>query len=142
MAAAQEGLPVVVVNPTACFGPYDAKPSCGTQILMIAKRQMPGFVQGRPNVIDMRNVVDAMVLAGEKGRIGERYIVGNWNTTRRNSTRSLLAWPASLHHDSPCRLFWRGMGHSWANGFFAPSSTVQRPFQHSSRKCSRRFSTQ
>ncbi|MDX1410837.1 MAG: NAD-dependent epimerase/dehydratase family protein [Nitrospirales bacterium] len=83
LAAARKGLPAVVVNPTAFFGPYDQRPTSGTQILMIAKRQMPGYVQGPVNVIDVRDVAEAMIRAAEVGRIGERYIVGHWNTNQK-----------------------------------------------------------
>jgi len=83
LAAAREGLPAVVVIPTAFFGPYDQKPTSGTQIVMIAKRQMPGYLQGPVNVIDVRDVAAAMIRAAEVGKVGERYIVGNWNTTQK-----------------------------------------------------------
>ena len=83
LAAARKGLPAVVVNPTVFFGPYDQGPTSGTQILMIAKRQMPGYIQGPVNVIDVRDVAEAMIRAAEVGRIGERYIVGHWNTTQK-----------------------------------------------------------
>jgi dihydroflavonol-4-reductase len=81
--AARIGLPAVVVNPTACFGPYDSKPTSGTQILMIARRLMPLYLAGKANAIDVRDVAVAMVRAAERGRPGERYILGNWNTTQK-----------------------------------------------------------
>jgi len=81
--AARIGLPAVVVNPTAFFGPYDSKPTSGTQILMIARRLMPLYIAGKANVIDVRDVAVGMVRAAERGRPGERYILGNWNTTQR-----------------------------------------------------------
>jgi dihydroflavonol-4-reductase len=81
--AARRGLPAVVVNPTACYGPFDRKPTSGTQILLIAKRLMPGYIQGRVNAIDVRDVADGMIKAAERGRTGERYILGNWNTTQK-----------------------------------------------------------
>ena len=80
---ARRGLPAVVVNPTAFYGPYDSKPTSGTQILMIAKRLMPAYVQGPINAIDVRDVAEGMIRAAERGRIGERYILGNWNTTQK-----------------------------------------------------------
>jgi dihydroflavonol-4-reductase len=80
---ARRGLPAVVVNPSAFYGPYDSKPTSGTQILMIAKRLMPAYVQGPINAIDVRDVAEGMIRAGERGRIGERYILGNWNTTQK-----------------------------------------------------------
>jgi dihydroflavonol-4-reductase len=80
---AGKGLPAVVVNPTVFYGPYDSKPTSGTQIVMIARRQMPAYVQGSLNVIDVRDVVDGMISAAERGRSGERYILGKWNTTQK-----------------------------------------------------------
>jgi dihydroflavonol-4-reductase len=83
LKAARDGLPAIVVNPTAFFGPYDSKPTSGTQILMIAKGLMPAYLQGPINVIDVRDVAVGMIRAAERGRIGERYILGNWNTTQK-----------------------------------------------------------
>lgn len=83
LQAGKQGIPAVVVVPTEFFGPYDQRPTSGTQILMIAKRKMPVYVPGLVNVIDVRDVAIAMVRAAERGRIGERYLVGNWNTTQQ-----------------------------------------------------------
>ncbi len=81
--ASRRGVPVVVVNPTGFYGPYDSRPTSGTQILMIAKRRMPAYVDGPVNVIDVRDVAEGMIRAAERGRVGERYILGNWNTTQK-----------------------------------------------------------
>jgi dihydroflavonol-4-reductase len=83
LEAATRGLPTVVVNPTVFYGPFDSKPSTGRHILMIAKRMMPAYVQGPVNVIDVRDVAEGMIRAAEVGRVGERYILGNWNTTHQ-----------------------------------------------------------
>lgn len=83
LQAAREGLPAVVVNPTACFGPHDSKPTSGTQIVMITKRMMPTYIQGDINAIDVRDVAVGMIKAAERGRVGERYILGSWNTTQK-----------------------------------------------------------
>jgi len=83
LQAASEGIPSVVVIPTEFFGPYDQRPTSGTQICMIARREMPVYLPGRVNVIDVRDVAVAMIRAAERGRIGERYLVGNWNTTQQ-----------------------------------------------------------
>ena len=93
--ATRDGLPAVIVNPTACFGPYDSKPTSGTQILMIAKRLMPLYIAGRINAIDVRDVAVGMVRAAERGRSGERYILGNWNTTQKE-LNSLIARVAGV----------------------------------------------
>jgi dihydroflavonol-4-reductase len=86
---AREGLPVVIVNPTSLLGPYDSRPSSGTQILMIAKRLMPAYVDGLTNVIDVRDVAMGMVMALEQGRVGERYILGHLNTTQYELNRMI-----------------------------------------------------
>ncbi len=83
LAAAKDGVPAVVINPTAFFGPFDSKPTSGTQILMIAKRMMPGYVDGPVNAIGEGDVAEGMILAAARGRVGERYILGNWNTTQK-----------------------------------------------------------
>jgi dihydroflavonol-4-reductase len=83
LKAASSGVPAVVVNPTICYGPYDSKPTSGTQIVLIARHQMPAYVQGAINVIDVRDVADGMIRAAERGRTGQRYILGHWNTTQR-----------------------------------------------------------
>lgn len=87
LQAAQEGMPAVVLNPTAFYGPYDSKPTSGTQLLMVAKRQMPAYLDGPINAIDVRDVAVAHIRAAERGRVGERYIIGNWNTTQKELTR-------------------------------------------------------
>jgi dihydroflavonol-4-reductase len=83
LEAAQQGIPAVVVNPTVFFGPYDGKPTSGMQILMLARGLMPGYVQAPVNVIDVRDVAVGMIKAAECGRVGQRYILGNWNTTQK-----------------------------------------------------------
>jgi dihydroflavonol-4-reductase len=95
LAAAGAGVPAVVVNPTAFFGPFDSKPTSGTQILMIAKRLMPFYVDGPINVIDVRDVAAGMIAAGDRGRVGERYILGNWNTTQKD-LNALIAREAGV----------------------------------------------
>ncbi|WP_394849200.1 NAD-dependent epimerase/dehydratase family protein [Pendulispora brunnea] len=76
------GLPVVVVNPSAPVGPWDRKPTPTGQILvdfMLGK--MPAFVDTGLNIVHVRDVAEGHVLAAEKGRVGERYILGHENLT-------------------------------------------------------------
>ncbi len=84
LQSAQLGIPAVVVIPTEFFGPYDQRPTSGTHILMIAKGWTPVYIPGLVNVIDVRDVAVAMIRAAERGRVGERYLVGNWNTTQKD----------------------------------------------------------
>ncbi|MDO8526436.1 MAG: NAD-dependent epimerase/dehydratase family protein [Deltaproteobacteria bacterium] len=77
---ADEGLPVVIVNPSAPIGPYDAKPTpTGKIIVDFLNGRVPAYVDTGLNVIDVEDVVAGHWLAAEKGRVGERYILGNQN---------------------------------------------------------------
>ncbi|MBN1881235.1 MAG: NAD-dependent epimerase/dehydratase family protein [Deltaproteobacteria bacterium] len=77
-----QGLPMVIVNPTLVIGVRDIKPTpSGKLIIDIANREMPGYIDGAINIIDVQDVARGHLLAAEKGRIGERYILGNENVT-------------------------------------------------------------
>ena len=79
-----EGLPVVVVNPTAPVGPWDVKPTpTGRIVLDFIRRRVPACVDTGMNVVDVEDVAQGHVLALEKGVPGERYILGNVNLTLR-----------------------------------------------------------
>jgi dihydroflavonol-4-reductase len=79
LAAAKEGLDAVVVNPGFMFGPMDVRPSSGKLILEVARRKAPGKSPGMNSFVDVRDVARGMVLAWEKGRSGERYILAGEN---------------------------------------------------------------
>src|SRR5207245_10629259 len=99
--AARIGLPAVVVNPTAFFGPYDSKPTSGTQILMIARRLMPLYIAGKAHAIDVRDVAVGLILAAERGRLGQRYTPGHPNDTQK-MLNALSARPtAAMAHLAP-----------------------------------------
>ncbi|MBN8724234.1 MAG: NAD-dependent epimerase/dehydratase family protein [Acidobacteria bacterium] len=81
-AAAKDGIPVIIVNPSTPIGPYDVKPTpTGDIVLKFLRRQMPVYVHTGLNLVDVRDVAQGHILAAEKGRIGERYILGNKNVT-------------------------------------------------------------
>ena len=75
------GLPIVVLCPTAVFGPGDVKPTSGAATLAVARRQTPAYIEGKMNVVDVRDVAAAQVAAAERGRPGQKYILGGTNTT-------------------------------------------------------------
>lgn len=81
--AVRDGVDAVIVNPTYMLGPYDAKPSSGRMIVGIVQGQSPGFTPGANNFVDVRDVARGMVLAWQKGRAGERYILGGHNLPYR-----------------------------------------------------------
>ena len=79
---ARAGLPVVIVNPTAPIGDHDWKPTpTGKIILDFLKNKMPAFVDTGLNLVDARDTAEGHLLAAERGRVGERYILGCENLT-------------------------------------------------------------
>jgi len=79
---AASGFPVVVVNPTAPVGDHDVKPTpTGKIVLDFLKGAMPAFIDTGLNLVDVRDTAEAHLLAAERGRPGERYIVGSENLT-------------------------------------------------------------
>jgi dihydroflavonol-4-reductase len=78
LSICNDGLPVVVVNPCAPVGPRDIKPSStGQRIVDYLLGKQPSFVPGGINFIAVQDVAEGEVLAAERGRVGERYILGN-----------------------------------------------------------------
>ena len=77
---AARGVPVVTVNPSAPIGPWDVKPTpTGQMIVDFLKGKMVGSLDTGLNVIHVKDVARGHILAAERGRIGERYILGNQN---------------------------------------------------------------
>jgi dihydroflavonol-4-reductase len=82
---AGRGLPVVILNPSNPIGPRDLKPTpTGALILSVLKGNLPGYVDGGINVVDVEDVAVAHVRAMEKGRPGEKYVLGNANLSIRD----------------------------------------------------------
>ncbi len=78
---AREGrAPVVIVNPSTPVGPGDVKPTpTGRLIVEAARGQMPAFVDTGLNIVHVDDVAGGHLAAAEKGRVGERYILGGEN---------------------------------------------------------------
>lgn len=78
---ASEGLPVVIVNPSAVYGPGDFKPS-GRGLLDVLNGRVPMIMRGAPfATVYVDDVGTGHVLAAEKGRVGERYLLCERNVT-------------------------------------------------------------
>lgn len=80
---AKKGLPVVIVNPSAPVGPWDIKPTpTGRVIVDFLNGRMPAYLDTGLNWVHVRDVAKGHILAAEKGKVGERYILGhaegNW----------------------------------------------------------------
>jgi dihydroflavonol-4-reductase len=79
---ASDGLPVVVVNPTAPVGDHDFKPTPTGQVIVdFLKGDMPAYIDTGLNLVDVQDVAEGHLLALEHGRPGERYILGCQNLT-------------------------------------------------------------
>src|SRR6185369_12959513 len=77
---ARSGLPVVIVSPSTPVGEGDAKPTpTGRMIVDFLNGRMPAYVDTGLNLVDVRDVALGHLLAADKGRPGERYILAHEN---------------------------------------------------------------
>ena len=84
-AVEEDGLPAIIVNPTFMIGPYDSRPSSGAMIIALHKNKVPGYSIGGKNFTAVKDVAIAMANAITMGKIGECYILGNFNLTYKES---------------------------------------------------------
>jgi dihydroflavonol-4-reductase len=97
MRAAETGLPVVIVNPTTPVGPGDWKPTpTGKIVVDFLNGRMPGYVDTGLNFVPVEDCAAGQLLAAERGRIGERYILGGRNLTLKELL-DMLAAISGLH---------------------------------------------
>jgi dihydroflavonol-4-reductase len=78
---AAKGLPVVCVNPTVVFGPGDLHVTSTRLVRSFLLGRVPAYADGGLNVVDVRDVAAGHLQADERGRVGERYILGGRNFT-------------------------------------------------------------
>jgi dihydroflavonol-4-reductase len=77
-----KGLPLVIVNPSTPVGPMDIKPTpTGKIIVDFLNRKMPAYLDTGLNLLDVGACARGHILAAQKGRVGEKYILGNENLT-------------------------------------------------------------
>jgi len=96
--ARREGVPVVVVNPAAPVGPRDIKPTpTGKMIRDAASGRVPAYIDTGLNIVHVDDVAEGHVLALEKGRVGERYVLGGENMLLKD----ILALVADVVHRRP-----------------------------------------
>lgn len=82
MEAGRDGMQVVTVNPTTPIGEQDIKPTpTGRIVVDFLKRKFPAYVETGLNLVDVRECARGHVAALEKGRTGERYILGGEDLT-------------------------------------------------------------
>jgi dihydroflavonol-4-reductase len=94
-------IPVIIVQPTAPFGPGDIKPTpTGRFVVEAASGRMPAYVNTGLNVVHVDDVANGHLLAYEKGTVGESYILGGENKT----LQWILATVAELTGQRPPRI--------------------------------------
>jgi len=87
---AAQGLPVVIVNPSTPIGERDIKPTpTGQLIVDFLNGRLPAYVDTGLNLVDVRDVAAGHLAAAERGRPGERYILGNRNMTLKEILQAL-----------------------------------------------------
>jgi dihydroflavonol-4-reductase len=119
---AREGLPVVVVNPAFPFGERDIGPTpTGGLILEALRGKVPGYLEGGFNAVDVDDVAEGHVLAEEKGKVGERYILGAHNVTHRQFYEAVTraAGIRAIQRKLPVRML---LGMAWAMERYAAST--------------------
>jgi dihydroflavonol-4-reductase len=100
-AAARAGTPVIIVNPSTPVGPGDVKPTPTGQIVLdAAAGRTPAYVDTGLNIVHVDDVATGHLLAFERGRVGERYILGGEDM----SLRDILAAIARLAGRRPPRI--------------------------------------
>jgi dihydroflavonol-4-reductase len=98
---AGQGLPAIIVNPSTPIGPGDARPTpTGRIIIEAAAGRMPGYVDTGLNLVHVDDVAAGHLAALEKGRIGQRYILGGQDVLLGDMLREI----ARLVGRSPPRL--------------------------------------
>lgn len=123
LTLAKQGLPVVIVNPSAPVGEGDVKPTpTGQMIVEFMKGRMPAYIETGMNIVDVDDVAAGHLLAMQKGRIGERYILGTKNLMLRDIFEILsrltgVAMPSvKLPRELILPLAYLNLAFSWATG--------------------------
>ncbi len=113
---ARDGLPVVIVNPTAPVGPRDVRPTPTGQVIVdFLNRRMPAYLDTGLNWVHVRDVAIGHILAAEKGCIGERYILGhaagNWSMKQAFAVLEELTGIPAPGYRTP---YWVALGAGYA----------------------------
>jgi len=117
LALAAAGMPLVVVNPTAPVGPWDVKPTpTGKMVLDFLRRKIPAYLKTGMNLVDVADVVEGHILALEKGKSGERYILGNRNVSLKEIF-DILSSQTGLPAPRIRAPYWLVVGAGYADRF-------------------------
>lgn len=113
------GLPAVIVNPSTPMGPRDIKPTPTGRILVeAALGRMPAYVDTGLNVVHVDDVAEGHWLAFERGRVGERYVLGGTDMSLREILQIVARWSGhsaprfKIRHDLLLPVAW--LAEAWA----------------------------
>lgn len=127
LKAAVQGLPVVIVNPTVPLGPGDYRITPPTRMILgFLNGDYPAFLDCILNVIDVRDVALGHLLAAERGKIGERYILGHINL-RLSELLKTLSQLTGLEMPQTHIPYWVALTVSMIQEFIADYITHQPP---------------
>ncbi|HET6267517.1 MAG TPA: hopanoid-associated sugar epimerase [Acidobacteriota bacterium] len=117
----RRGLPVVIVQPSAPIGELDHKPTpTGKMIVDFLRHKMFAYLDTGMNLIDVQDVAKGHVLAAEKGKIGEKYILGNSNLTLKeifDRLSGITGIPSPIRKIPYCvALLYAKMENTWTGG--------------------------
>jgi dihydroflavonol-4-reductase len=118
---AAQGAPVIIVNPSAPVGPRDVKPTpTGQFIVDFLNREMPACLDTGLNWVHVRDVAIGHLLAAEKGRVGQRYILGNaqgdWTMKQALAVLAEITGVPAPRFQVP---YWVALHAAHVNEFFA-----------------------
>jgi dihydroflavonol-4-reductase len=117
--AAKSGLPVIVAMPTTPVGPWDWKPTpTGKIILDFLNGKMPGYVETGLNFVGVEECAAGHLLVAEKGKVGERYLLGGENLTLK-AMLDILARITGLRAPSLKIPHGLALGVAYANTVFS-----------------------
>ncbi len=124
---ARQGLPVVLVHPSAPVGPGDSRPTPTGQIIVdYLKSRMPAYLETGLNLVHVRDVARGHLLAEAKGRVGEKYILGNQNLSL-SEIFQMLAGITGLPAPKVRLPYWPILALSYLDEFWATHVSGRPP---------------
>ena len=124
---ARQGLPVMLVHPSAPVGSGDSRPTPTGQIIVdYLKGRMPAYLETGLNLVHVRDVARGHLLAEEKGRVGEKYILGNQNLSLSEIFK-MLAGITGLPAPKVRLPYWPILALSYLDEFWATHVSGRPP---------------
>lgn len=121
----EKGIEIIIVNPTLCIGEYETKP---VQFCLIPRilKILPFYTDGKMNAVDVKDVAKGIILALEKGRNSERYILGGENLTIKDFLKKIarIAKAPSPRIKIP---HWLSLSGAYLSEFFSYYITKNYP---------------